>query len=551
MKTKTKPVKKAPKKVTVCDYYARRSKVVIQPHTGSQPPFNPLEMARMLNWPTNVPGTPLPIYLIELGGGYSLSAINSWCDQQHPPIPHPVITNVFIDGATNAYTGDPGSADAEVELDICCACAQSYSTGKPTPIFVVFCQNTDSSFLKGVQACKGSTGISWGSPEKNWSQAAMNAMNAAFEAGAGPYNCAAGDAGSGDGLAGDNSDYPGSSPSKNVVCVGGTTTVTNMVNGIQQIVSQSVWHNADGGATGGGVSAVFAAPSWQSGFVTVGKGRASPDLCVNADPNPGWSTPFGGIGGTSAGAPFMAAYFSVVKMLLGEFAVTPLLYKCEPAFFDITVGNNGDFSATKGFDETSGFGVPDGSALLKMLTALMTGVVTPPPTTSPPPVIQPPVANPPGMTLQSILTELDGDLRHYALQVPRQVSPYILRLNSLLQQRFKQIFMTGHTTVTHAVPLVDMESHADLSGPALDALKGVLTGIEPILISALDGYLRGLLSPTAVAAPHAFKFNPGQLGMILSSIGTVLQGVGQQPTGGGWGGILGTILGGIGQKPVK
>jgi len=49
--------------------------------------------------------------------------------------------------------------------------------------------------------------------------------------------------------------------------------------------------------------------------------------------------------------------------------VNALLYSAnaEATFHDITVGNNGDYSAGPGWDACSGLGTPDGSALLGAL----------------------------------------------------------------------------------------------------------------------------------------------------------------------------------------
>jgi kumamolisin len=49
--------------------------------------------------------------------------------------------------------------------------------------------------------------------------------------------------------------------------------------------------------------------------------------------------------------------------------VNPLLYtaKSEATFHDITVGNNGAYSAGPGWDACTGLGSPNGSALLTAL----------------------------------------------------------------------------------------------------------------------------------------------------------------------------------------
>ena len=151
------------------------------------------------------------------------------------------------------------------------------------------------------------------------------------------------------------------------------------------ISDEVVWnHLADGnGATGGGVSAVFPRPSWQSGMQAVPlagtipppDGRGLPDVASLADPE----TPFvvagpGGTlqagGGTSAAAPLWAALISRLNQALGARVgyLNPLLYShLSGALRDITSGDNGGYQATPGWDACTGWGSPGGSSLLQAM----------------------------------------------------------------------------------------------------------------------------------------------------------------------------------------
>jgi kumamolisin len=77
------------------------------------------------------------------------------------------------------------------------------------------------------------------------------------------------------------------------------------------------------------------------------------------------------IGGTSAVAPLWAGLLALINESLGANVgyVNPLLYgtKAESTFHDITAGNNGTYSAGKGWDACTGLGTPDGTALLAAL----------------------------------------------------------------------------------------------------------------------------------------------------------------------------------------
>src|SRR5207302_1961636 len=70
---------------------------------------------------------------------------------------------------------------------------------------------------------------------------------------------AAGDRGVTDGLTDGKPhvDFPGSSPW--VLAIGGTHITVS----VDKIVSETVWNDSNGGATGGGVSSHFPKPNWQ------------------------------------------------------------------------------------------------------------------------------------------------------------------------------------------------------------------------------------------------------------------------------------------------
>jgi subtilase family serine protease len=118
-------------------------------------------------------------------------------------------------------------------------------------------------------------------------------------------------------------EYPASDPS--VTGVGGTTTPLNLAGQIAgPITAWGVSTSAGGSGTGGGTSAYFALPSYQTGAVgIVGTTRNVPDLALEGDPATGvalleYADPsFGGaflnpIGGTSVAAPEMAAMWALV-----------------------------------------------------------------------------------------------------------------------------------------------------------------------------------------------------------------------------------------------
>jgi kumamolisin len=157
--------------------------------------------------------------------------------------------------------------------------------------------------------------------------------------------------------------------------------------------SDGVWHcyrfegvwNEDPlrSATGGGGSDFFAVPTYQSATgipvsANAGghKGRGVPDVAGDADPATGYVVRVDGqetvIGGTSAVAPLWAGLIALMNQKLGHSVgfLNPLIYGSlvgKGAFRDITSGNNGAYSAKKGWGACTGWGTPDGAKLLHAL----------------------------------------------------------------------------------------------------------------------------------------------------------------------------------------
>ncbi|MCU1490327.1 MAG: putative cell wall binding repeat 2-containing protein [Acidimicrobiaceae bacterium] len=216
---------------------------------------------------------------------------------------------------------------------------------------------------------------------------------------------AAGDQGSADCYASDGDsalavDYPASDP--NVIAVGGTTLSGSAANGW----SETAWNDGNY-AGGGGVSCIFAQPSWQGGLdgfrnlsspsqpcgaagsferltetsqTCTGACRGVPDLSADAGASvaivdsssgfPGWD----GVVGTSAAAPMLAGVFADVAVgcagglpgLSGRLYASAAAQGAYPAAFtDVTSGNNdvvgingGQFAAGSGYDLATGLGSP-------------------------------------------------------------------------------------------------------------------------------------------------------------------------------------------------
>ena len=396
---------------------ARRHGPAPRAADGAQP-FNAMQLAQIYDFPQGTDGTGQTIGIIELGGGYRPSDLDTYFSGLG--LSTPTVIPVSVDGGTNSPSS-ANSDDAEVVLDI-----QVAGAAAPGAKFVVYFAPNDAAsngFLdaltKAVQDTENSPSvisISWGGPEEIPNSNFQTEFDKELQAAAllGITVCvAAGDNGAADmgpkvwdGQA--HVDFPSASPF--ALSCGGTRLLT--ANGA--ISAESVWnqHQADlsqdagpdgsFGAGGGGVSGAFPVPDYQqqanvppslnpAGF----QGRGVPDVTGDGDPDSGYNILVDGQaiqeGGTSAVAPLWAALIARINQKLNGRVgfVNPQLYGLAAnsgAFHDITVGdnrvsfqqfNNVGYDAGPGWDAASGLGSPDGTVLSNLLTVGTTGAATP------------------------------------------------------------------------------------------------------------------------------------------------------------------------------
>jgi subtilase family serine protease len=220
-------------------------------------------------------------------------------------------------------------------------------------------------------------------------------------------------------------EWPASDPL--VTGVGGTSlctdpnnTTTRTVDSVSPPVqcqgafagqAEVVWSRPDAGvATGGAFSHIFSRPDYQNllpaGSTTIpSTARGVPDIALQANSRTGalvyltlppdgnsglicgtapCSTGWYDIGGTSLAAPQWAGLVAIAAQIAGHGLglINPLLYDLasDPAiyaddFFDVTVGDNhvngdwGFYSASSGWDPTTGLGTPNAANLLPDLAA--------------------------------------------------------------------------------------------------------------------------------------------------------------------------------------
>jgi kumamolisin len=352
------------------------------PRTATQRPFTPIEVANLYSFPDS-DGAGQTVAVLEFGGGFDTADLNEYFTALGISKPPEVIA-VSVDGAPTEAGKDTG-ADGEVQLDIDVIGA----VAPASTIVVYFAPNSARGFVDALKAALHNPdhrpcaiSISWGMAEENWSEQTRTQMDQAFQD-AGTLGitvtAASGDDGSTDNVpqGAPHVDYPAVSPW--VLGCGGTMLEASN----DTISSEVVWDDlqAGGGASGGGISTIYTPPpSWQSGMDvtragTGSKGRGVPDVSGNACPSTGYEVRVDGqdtvVGGTSAVAPLWAALTARMTQSIGTSIgfMQPILAANTGWSRDITSGGNGAYTSAKGWDACTGWGSPDGEAILKAMTA--------------------------------------------------------------------------------------------------------------------------------------------------------------------------------------
>jgi kumamolisin len=367
-------------------------------------PLKPGDLIKRYNFPIG-DGAGQHAAIAEFGGGYFSTDLQAFAAKYGLPVA-PVQTVAVnlkpetlqqIEGMPVQRRNQELDISAEVNMDVQILAALC-PKANISVYFATFDQKGWVDLLNKVISDRPVVlSISWGLAEDNpdWSAAARTAINQRLAAAAtlGITICvSAGDDGSGDEMTDGRAhvDFPASSPY--VLSVGGT-----MLEGGSEVTwfEAPGTRSAGGGATGGGVSVIFDRPVWQNesiASVNAGsfQGRVVPDVAALAGP-PLYDLILAGTdspnGGTSASAPLWAALITLINAALpasqAQRFLTPLLYQNgadgKPrgsACRDIVVGQNASspqpgvgYSASAGYDAVTGWGVPDGQALLAALSA--------------------------------------------------------------------------------------------------------------------------------------------------------------------------------------
>lgn len=357
----------------------------VLPHFGTGPnaALAPSDIKKAYNLSSvTQTGAGQTLALFELDG-FKASDITAYEKQFGLPIVQP--TTILVD----SFNGAAGSGADEVTLDI--------------ELMMAIAPNAQILVYEGPNSVKGlldvyskiasdnrakSVSTSWGLDEASAGSSMRSSENSIFMqmAAQGQSLYAA----SGDNGAYDNGrtlsvDDPASQPY--ATGVGGTTLTNNHTT--LAYVSEQTWSGS-----GGGRSAYWSIPSYQSGVVSSASlGSTSmrnvPDVALNADPNTGYAIYSGGkwitVGGTSCAAPLWAAFTALVNEARGSAGaigfLNPSIYKLggysryAADMHDIADGSkNLYYPAVVNYDLATGWGSFNGAMLLADLVSGNFGV---------------------------------------------------------------------------------------------------------------------------------------------------------------------------------
>ena len=347
--------------------------------SGPQGAYRPSDMRAAYYGSGSLTGAGQSVGLLEFDG-YKLADVNSDMGGESYTVP---ITNVLVDGASAGSDGD----DGEQALDI----AQPIGMAPGlTSVRVYIAPGTSSIGVGDVDIFnKMATdnkskqlSCSWGWTPDDPSD--DDPIFQEFAAQGQNLFVASGDSGKYTGN--NNTDYSYPAESVYVVAVGGTDLTTNGAGGPWE--AETAWSDSSGGPADDG----FAIPSWQVGVANASNGASStirdlPDVAAEANFDnilcDDGTCYYNEYGGTSYAAPRWAGYLALANQqnvtnhgtTLGY--LNPLIYPIafgasyDSNFHDITSGSNG-YPAITGYDMVTGWGSPNGPALINTLTGAAT-----------------------------------------------------------------------------------------------------------------------------------------------------------------------------------
>lgn len=303
-------------------------------------------VASAYNFPANTTASNVVVGIVEFASAYNIVNLNTTFKTFYGMSSNPAISFQLIGSAGYSATFDrttPTSSELMLDVAVVGSAApyaniEMYINGDPA--YTVNFAETINAAIAGESVYgvyPAVLSISYGSAEGSFSTV-ETALQTAVLLGT-TVVVSSGDQGSLNPSGTLATEYPASS--SYVLAVGGTSLYT--VTATNSITSETVWNNwyynwnaltgNNGGASGGGISQVYSAPSYQtnagitfktwntntSGAATVPTGRAVPDVAANADGYTGYTYTYDAIF-TATSAPI--TFPPTGKALTDQFTLT-------------------------------------------------------------------------------------------------------------------------------------------------------------------------------------------------------------------------------------
>jgi subtilase family serine protease len=364
--------------------------------------YGPYELGQAYNYPAGLDGTGQTILIVDAYGSPTIQSDLAAFDAYFG-IPDPPSFTIFCptDGCSKTQKAGPhGAADWGVETSLDVEYAHAMAPGAKIVLAVAPSSSNGAMTDLETAAIKAYPGAivsqSFGSPEgdikgggNNLGLKQAHAMYQLADSLGDTLIASAGDYGATNQLAAPNASYPASDPL--TLSVSGTEGLPypDGLDAGGTYGGEQVWNEGDfGAATGGAVSSVFSAPSYQSG-VTGNSMRTIGDVAYDAAIDGGvevFDSPYIYlVGGTSAGSPQWASIIALADQARAQSSkpnlgfVNSTIYSIGQSgayastFHDITVGNNAlngpGFNAGTGYDIPTGWGTPNVANLVAALAA--------------------------------------------------------------------------------------------------------------------------------------------------------------------------------------
>ena len=368
-------------------------------------PLTPQTVAELYDFPPgDGAGQTIGIYEMQTQdgpAGYTTQDLTQTMNAFGGGLNVPIPTDVSIDGVSNS-----GVSDGETGLDITVASA----IAQGARIAVYFTGATSQNILHALQRMIHpgtgdpeptilSISYGWGPDDENvgsFTDPEYAQLDQLFQDAANlsiTVLVSSGDSGAFiESQTQAQASYPATEPW--VIACGGTTI--GNVNGAT--FDEYAWNDtgtAGPGASGGGVSARFSLPSYQSSAGVPNRngtntpGRGIPDIAGNASENSGYVQFINGapqpVGGTSAVAPLYAGLFARINANLGNPVgfINPVLYSLAGSAFrgivsppgpaDNSFGHVLGYPVGQGWNAVTGLGSVEGVALQNGLQSALAG----------------------------------------------------------------------------------------------------------------------------------------------------------------------------------